>query len=285
MSNPRFVFFGTPRLAVIALEELRAAGLLPSLIVTAPDKPKGRGMKLAESEVALWAHERGIPVIKPATLRDPAVVDELKRISADFFIVAAYGKIIPKDILDIPPKGALNLHPSLLPKFRGPSPIESAILSDEPHTGVSIMLLDEEMDHGPILAQRERIIKDWPPKGSALTEDLAHFGGKLLAEITLEYLSGLVPTPQDHAQATFCKKISKEDGLLDLADDPMKNLKKIRAFDEWPGAYFFLDHKGKKLRVKVTDARIADGKLELLRVIPEGKKEMGYADLLRGLGA
>jgi methionyl-tRNA formyltransferase len=278
-----FVFFGTPEFASIILDELEAKGYLPSLIVTAPDKPRGRGLVITPSEVRVWGTAHNIPVITPSTLRDDGIATTLRDAHADFFVVAAYGKIIPKNILEIPPHGVLNVHPSLLPKFRGSSPIESAILSDEPHTGVSIMLLDEEMDHGPVITQRERIIKDWPPKGSLLTRDLAHFGGALLAEIIPEWLSGLKAGPQDHSKATFTKKITKEDGLIDLADDPVKNLKKVRALDEWPGTYTFVPHEGKSIRLKILDAKIEEGKFVPTRVIPEGKKEMDYQDFLRGL--
>ena len=261
----------------------------------------------------------------PLKLRDGKFLTALKEAKCELFIVAAYGKIIPKDILDMPAYGVLNVHPSLLPKFRGSSPIESAILSDEKWTGVTIMQLDEEMDHGPVVAQRERIIPHWPPRGSELTRDLAHFGGSLLADIIPEWLNGLTAFQQDHSRATFTKKITKEDGLLDLGQNlarycksstiggntkvstngvsekaydstssrptegtPSSALsdellyKKIRAFDEWPGAYFFIKKHDKDIRVKVTDAKLEDGKLVITRVIPEGKKEMLYETFLRG---
>jgi len=282
-THHRWVFFGTPEFSSITLDELAQAGYLPSLIVTAPDKPRGRGLVVTPSEVNTWGTEHNIPVITPSTLKDAEIEKILREVNAEFFVVAAYGKIIPKAILDVPPHGVLNVHPSLLPKFRGSSPIESAILSDETHTGVTIMLLDEEMDHGPIVAQRERITNDWPPKGSMLTRDLAHFGGALLAEIIPEWLGGLKAEPQDHAKATFTKKITKEDGQIDLADDPAKNLKKVRAFDEWPGAYTFVAHEGRSIRLKILDATIEEGKFVPTRVIPEGKKEMDYQDFIRGL--
>jgi len=201
----------------------------------------------------------------------------------DLYIVAAYGKLIPKTILYIPAHGVLNVHPSLLPKFRGPSPIESAILSDETQTGVTIMQLDPEMDHGPIVAQRELVVKDWPPKGSVLTRDLAHIGGTLLAEIIPKWMEGFPAEPQDHAKATFTKKITKEDGLIDLSADAEKNYKKICAFDEWPGAYFFIERKGKKMRIHINDAAYTNGVLQIIRITPEGKKEMSYEDYQRGM--
>lgn len=280
----RFAFFGTPEFAVIILDELEKAGFIPALVVTAPDKPKGRKLIVTPSEVKEWASKRNIAVLTPEKIRgNGAFAQALKNTDCDLFIVAAYGKIIPKEILDIPRNGTLNVHPSLLPKFRGSSPVESAILSDDTHTGVTIMLLDEEMDHGPIVAQREWRADNWPPKGSALTRDLAHAGGMLLAETIPGWMSGITAKPQDHAHATFTKKITKEDGLIDLSADPLLNYKKIMAYDEWPGAYFFTEYNGKKIRVRITDAHLEEGTLVLDRVVPEGKKEMRYDDFLRGM--
>ena len=278
----RFAYFGTPEFAAIILDELEARGYLPSLIVTAEDKPKGRKLMLTPSEVKVWGEAHDIPVITPATLKGDDIISFLQKYDAHLYVVAAYGKLIPKTVLNIPEYGVINVHPSLLPKFRGSSPIESAILSDENCTGVTIMQLDEEMDHGPVIAQRERIIPHWPPSGSELTKDLAHFGGKLLADIIPEWLNGLQAFPQDHARATFTKKITKEDGLIDLSGDSLLNYKKIRAYDDWPGAYFFTERNGKNIRVRITDAVYEHGKLVLLCVIPEGKKEMSYEDFLRG---
>lgn len=282
MYNPRFAFFGTPEFAAIILDELEQKGLIPCVVVTAPDAPKGRKLVLTPSEVKVWAANRSIPVLTPSTLKDGAFKEMIAPYDCELFVVAAYGKIIPQEVLDIPTHGTLNVHPSLLPKFRGSSPIESAILSDETHTGVTIMELDADMDHGPVVAQRERIRNDWPPKGSELTRDLAHFGGNLLADIIPEWMNGLRGHPQDHERATFTKKIKKEDGLIDPKGDPLMNLKKIRAFDDWPGAYFFTEHGGRNIRIRVTEATLQDGKLQILRVIPEGKKEMDYQDFLRG---
>ena len=281
-SHPRFVYFGTPEFAMIILEELELKGLLPALVITAPDKPKGRKLVVTPSEVKLWANAHNIPVLTPEKLKDEDFVSELSKSTWDLFVVAAYGKIIPKNILEMPSHGVLNVHPSLLPKFRGSSPIEGAILSDEKFTGVTIMQLDEEMDHGPVLAQRERIRNIWPPKGSDLTRDLAHFGGALLADIIPEWMNGLKAFPQDHTRATFTKKIRKEDGLIDLSGDQEMNYKKIRAYDEWPGAYFFIERSGKQMRVRITDAEYENDELKITRVVPEGKKEMSYEDFLRG---
>lgn len=277
-----FVYFGTPRFAAIVLDELAANGFLPALIVTAPDKPKGRKLVLTPSEVKVWATEHQIPTITPERLRDPETISTIAAVGAPLFIVAAYGKIIPKAILDLPEHGSLNVHPSLLPKFRGPSPIESAILSDEPGTGVSIMLLDEETDHGPIIAQQAYDAPEWPMRASLLTDALAHEGGALLARSIAQWIAHHDATVQDHNAATFTTKITKEDGAVTLQDEPTLLYKKIRAFDEWPGTYFFTERSGRTIRVRITDATLQDGVLTITRVVPEGKKEMSYADFLRG---
>ena len=281
-ARPRFAYFGTPLFATIILDELEKSGYVPAVIISAPDKPKGRKLLITPSEVKVWGESRNIPVLTPEKLRNKEFAEVLRSYQCDLFIVAAYGKIIPKEILEMPTYGVLNVHPSLLPKFRGPSPIESAILSKVDHTGVTIMKLDEELDHGDIVAQEEYHAEAWPPKGSALTIALAHQGGILLAKIIPLWMKEQHSKAQDHTQATFTKKITKEDGLIDLSHDASLNYKKIRAFDEWPGAYFFTERNGKKIRVRIIDATLSDGVLKILRVVPEGKKEMSYEDFLRG---
>src|SRR6185312_10782839 len=177
MRKPLFVFFGTPRFAVRVLDALEANGHMPALIITAPDKPAGRGLEMKPAPAKEWALERGIDVLTPSTLKDEQLVAELQNSDWDVFVVAAYSKLLPKRVLDIPRKGALNVHPSLLPKFRGPSPAVSAILADERATGVSIMQMAEKMDAGPIIAQArielEESEEGWPPKGSEFETLLA----------------------------------------------------------------------------------------------------------------
>ncbi len=282
MSQPLFAFFGTPHIATLVLDRLEAAGLAPALIVTAPDKPAGRGLELKPSAVKLWAIERGIDVIAPATLKDTLLVAELQNTDWDVFVVSMYAKIIPKAVLDIPKHGCLNVHPSLLPKFRGPSPVLSAILQDERHTGVTIMKLDEKMDEGPILAQAKIELDEdvWPPKGSEFEALLAQEGGDLLAEVLPLWVEGKIPTEQqNHAEATYTGKYSDEDACIDLTADPRHNFLKIRAFDKSPKPYF-LTSAGKRVIIK--DAEFNDGQLVITRVTPEGKKEMDYKDFLRG---
>lgn len=282
----KFVYFGTPELAVTVLEELKAAGYVPSLIVTTPDMPQGRKLVLTPTAVKTWGETHNIPVITPAKLREEGTFERLVEEKADLFIVAAYGKIIPQNILDIPKNGTINVHPSLLPKLRGPSPIESVILSRDQKTGVSIMKLDSEIDHGPIIAQVE-LAGGWdkinPPKASELSDKLAHEGGKLLAMIIKPWMEGKIEAhEQDHSNATFCKMTQKTDGLIDLQANPVENIKKIRAYDVWPGAFFFMDYNGRNMRVRITEAHIESGALILDKVIPEGKNEMSYNDFLRG---
>jgi methionyl-tRNA formyltransferase len=281
MNNAPYIFFGTPDFSVIILEQLAQGGFLPKLIVTGPDKPKGRNLAMTPPPVKVWAQSHGIPVIQPTTLKDDALATALAEQKADVFIVAAYGKILPKKILDIPPKGVLNVHPSLLPHLRGSSPIESAILRDEKETGVSIMLLDEEMDHGPILAAEKLTIGEWPT-APELERTLGEKGGRLLASILPQWLAGTIKAaPQDHAQATFTKKIEKADGLIDLTADPYENFRKIKAYAGWPTAYFFTEKNGTKMRVIIKDAEFKNGNLVITRIVPEGKQEMNYSDFMR----
>lgn len=285
--NNKIVFFGGSKLSVDVLNELKAQNILPKLIITTPDKPKGRKLVLTPTPVKVWAKENKIDVIDPVSLKkdNADLISKLSALSPKLFLVASYGKIIPQEILDIPTNGTLNVHPSLLPKLRGASPIKSAILQEK-ETGVSIMFLDAEMDHGPIIVQ-EKIIS-WEPNDPPYEKDLAEIlgrkGGQILAQIIPDWLEGKIKTKeQDHEKATFCAKIEKENGEINLEDDPIKNLRKIRAFHEWPVAFYFLERNGKKIRVNIKSARVEDGKLILEKVIPEGKKEMSFADFMRGL--
>jgi len=287
MTKPLFAFFGTPHIATIVLDRLEAHGLVPALIVTAPDRPAGRGLQMTPSPVKLWALERGIDVATPDSLKDPAFVAELQNTDWDVFVVSMYAKLVPPTVLALPKHGCLNVHPSLLPKFRGPSPVLSAILANERATGVTIMQLSEKMDEGPIIAQARIELEEetldtpgWPPKGSEFEALLAQEGGDLLAEVLPLWVEGKIPPEeQDHAQATYTKKFTDEDARIDLADDARKNYLKIRAFDKSPRPYF-LSASGKRVIIK--DAAWKDGQLHITRVIPEGKKEMDYADFLRG---
>lgn len=275
--NTQFVFFGTPDIAVHILNELKKKNLLPSLIVTAPDRKQGRGMRLTPPDVKVWATERDIEVQQPEKLDRAWIVNLMQR-EYEFGVVAAYGKIIPQELIDIFPKGILNVHPSLLPLYRGASPIRSQILNDEQNIGVTIMLMDALLDHGPILTQEHVDIDNWPILGKELDIILARKSGELLAATIPSWLSGDInPQEQDHEVATHTKKIKKEDGELSFEDSAYTNFLKICAYDGWPRAYFLENGK----RVIITKASYEDGELQIHSVIPEGKKEMAWEEYKR----
>ncbi len=283
----KFVFFGTPQFAVTILEELKSFGFLPALVVTTPDKPQGRKLILTPPPVKVWAEKNTLPVYQPTTLRTDEVLNKLSEESWDLFIVAAYGKIIPETILNIPKYKTLNVHPSLLPKLRGSAPVEYAILQDMKDTGVTIMRLDAEMDHGPIVAQEKTQLTTWPLPAPELEDILAHQGGTVLANIIPDWISKkIIEQEQDHTQATYIEKIKKEDAEIDLAADPYQNYLKICAYSGWPRAYFFILHKDKKIRVVIEKAHFdpQENNLIIDQVIPEGKSSMSYTDFKRGLG-
>lgn len=270
-------FFGGPEYSVFTLEILCAAGFEISFVVTSPDRPSGRKLTITPPPVKVWANEHNILVLQPEKLKDPVFIETLKQYDCDVFIVMAYGKIIPESILNIPKGKTLNIHPSLLPKFRGPSPIKSAILADKKNTGVTIIRLDKDIDHGPIIAKKEISIEPWPLQDEELGKILVQAGSDLLVSILPDWIAHKIPEiEQDHNQASFTKEIKKEDGLIDLSEDPYENFLKIQAFHDWPSTYFFVNNK----RIKITKANFKDGKLEIKKVIPEGKREMDYKDFL-----
>lgn len=284
MNKINYIFFGTSEFSVDVLNELKEANILPNLIITTPDSPQGRGLKLTPCPVKIWANENGIKNFQPERLTGDffTQLDSYKNESGenlewDVFVVVSYGKIIPKELIDLPKKGILNVHPSILPKYRGPSPVETSILNDELKTGVTIMLIDEKVDHGPIVAQEIVEFKEWEHKDIVSTK-LASIGGKILAKILPPYISGeITPVEQNHSEATFTKKIEKADAEIFLDDDPRKNFLKIMAYTPHPGAFFFTEKHGKRIRVKIADAKYENDTLHILRVIPEGKKEIDYS--------
>jgi methionyl-tRNA formyltransferase len=277
MNMTNFVFFGSSHFSVFLLDSLKEKGWIPSLIVSTPDKPQGRKLVLTPTPVSVWAKENNIPLITPASLK--VEIPELH--GFNLFVVASYGKIIPQSILDIPTSGSLNIHPSLLPKFRGASPLQTTILEDEQNTGVVIIKMDKEMDHGPIVARSEVRITPWPLSMSELEEKLAVIGADILKEALPSYLDGsLTLEEQDHSKATFTKKIEKEDGEIFLTDLDRKAYLKYKAFDVWPGVFFFTERKGIRMRVKVKAAAWNETActMDILRVLPEGKNEMTWKE-------
>ena len=301
-NNPRFVYFGGEPLSVPVLEELKVAGMLPSLIVCNPDRPAGRKHVLTPPPIKVWALENGIEVWQPDNFKnkDEAFsnlgVRPLNAKSSsspasnewDVFVVVAYNKILPKWLLEIPEHDTVNVHPSLLPLLRGASPIRSAILHDmREEIGVSVMQLDEQMDHGPILAQMRMHIaeENWPIRGTELDVALAQMGGSLLAATLPDYLAGNIdPQEQDHNAATYCGRLERAMGELHIdphnlpvGDEAYQVLLKIRAFDEYPGTFFM--HEGK--RVKIKDAELTpSGELRILGITPEGRKETDFEQYL-----
>jgi methionyl-tRNA formyltransferase len=285
----RYAFFGTGPLAESVLAALARAGYLPALLVTKPDAPQGRHMQMTPPNIKVWAEMKNIPVFQPESLKGLPEDSPLHAGEYDVFIVASYGKMIPEEILGLPEKGVLNVHPSLLPKYRGPSPIESALLDGCLTTGVSIMKLDKEMDHGPILVQGALIIDPAATAGTMEVE-CGMIGGELLVEALPHYLDGiLIPKEQNHAEATLCRKITKELGEITLETNAVEVQRKYRALTPWPSVYFFIEHAGKKMRIKVTGVDTAIVGSETLvagdvitHVIPEGKHEMAFEDFKRG---
>ncbi len=249
-SNPKIVFFGSSRFSEFVLNELEVAGYSPIL-------------KISDASLPL-----------------PSLT-ELEALEADIFVVASFGKILPKKLLEIPKYKSWNVHPSFLPNLRGPAPIQNIILGlGEP--AVTIIEMDEQMDHGPIIAQEKVEITPWPDHYEVVEEKLAKAGGQLLISLLLN-TECLTSTQQDHSKATFTKMIKKEDGLLDLTDSAENNLRKVLAYSTWPGAYLFFKKKnGEEVRVVVKDAEIREGKFEPLKIIPAGKRKMIWKDFLRG---
>lgn len=280
----RFVFLGGRPLGVACLDALEKAGYVPTIIITNPDRPSGRGQVMTPPQEKIWGVARGISVLQPEKLSE--IEDALIAQGPwDVFALAAYGQILSKKFLSIPRLGVVNMHPSYLPKMRGPSPIRSAILTNaRDAVGVSVMIIDSKMDHGPLLAQKHIATTSWPIRGHELDRLLIAEGAQLLAETFPKYIRGeITPREQDHEAATYCKMFEKTDAEIDLTADAYSNLLKICAYDEWPGAYAFFEHSGKKVRLKIVSAHIEEGALVLDRVIPEGKKEMNYADFVRNV--
>jgi methionyl-tRNA formyltransferase len=283
-----YAFFGTGALAESVLAALMKAGYTPSLVVTKPDSMQGRHMQLTAPYIKTWAEMKGIEVFQPDTLKELPADSPLHAKKFDVFIVASYGKIIPEDILNLPTHGVLNVHPSLLPKYRGPSPIESVLLDGEMTTGVSIMKLDKEMDHGPLLAQSAYTIPVHANAGT-LEVTCGQLGGEMLVSVLPHYIEGtLIPKEQNHAEATVCKKITKDLGLIHLNDDIDIVRRKFRALTPWPGLYFFIEHGDKMMRVKVNEVELVkekdsrEAKEYIISVTPEGKKQMNWESFKRG---
>ncbi|MGH2366586.1 MAG: methionyl-tRNA formyltransferase [Chloroflexota bacterium] len=255
MARPRVVFLGTPEFAAVALRRLLAPDSPVEVVgvVTQPDRPVGRSRQLVPPPVKALAGEHGLPVLQPLSLRRPAALAALQRLRPDLGIVAAYGHILRPEVLAIPRLGYLNVHASLLPRWRGAWPVGGAILAGDAETGVSIMRLDEGMDTGPVLARRVEPI--WPEDTTTTLEGrLAALGAELLVETLPGYVSGqIVPQPQDDRQATYCHMVRKADGVIDWARPEVELERQVRAMQPWPVA--FTTWNGKQL--SILRARVA----------------------------
>ena len=249
----KIIFFGSPESAVYSLKKICESNHHVALIITQPDKPAGRGKKLAPSPVKRFAEAEGIPVFQPAKIRkDPQALEKIKQIDPDINVVVAYGQIIPSSIIYYPKHNSINLHFSLLPKYRGASPVHWSILNGEDKTGVTIFELNEKMDEGDILTQQEFPI----PLGEYahdLEFKLAAIGAELLCR-TIDRIETVPHIQQDHSLATYAPLLKKEDGKIDWTESAAEIDRKIRAFTPWPSAYSFLGQK----RIKIIKGEIRE---------------------------
>jgi methionyl-tRNA formyltransferase len=248
----KIIFMGTPDFAASALEKLVEAGHEITLVVTQPDKPKGRSGELQVSDVKACALKHGFPVFQPERIKLPENVAYLKNYEADIYVVAAFGQILSQEILDIPKFGCVNIHASLLPKYRGAAPIQQAIIDGEKTTGVTIMQMAAGMDTGDILLQREIPIDD-NETGGGLFDKLSELGAELIVEALPKIERGeLTPIPQDEELATKCGKLSKNMGKIDFNKNAVTIRNLVRGLNPWPSA--FTRHDGKMLKIWVADA-------------------------------
>ncbi|GJL58636.1 MAG: methionyl-tRNA formyltransferase [Nitrospirales bacterium] len=307
----RIVFMGTPAFAVPTLQQLLKTDFSVVGVVCQPDRPSGRGKKVQVGPVKALALSQNIPMVQPEKMKDPHLMETLRAWNPEVVVVAAYGRILPKPILDLPPKGCLNVHGSLLPKYRGAAPIQWAVIQGEVKTGVTIMLMDEGMDTGAILQQEEVAIGPEETSGE-LASRMAQVGGALLVRTLRGWVAGTMsPLPQNDSAATLAPILTKEDGLM-YWDRPARTLaNRIRGLLPWPGVYTFLEGERWGIwKAQVEDQepdirRIADdisqapgtitaitkhairvktgqGSLNLLEIQPENKKRMHVADYVAG---
>ncbi|MFA5158911.1 MAG: methionyl-tRNA formyltransferase [Candidatus Omnitrophota bacterium] len=299
----KIVFFGSDVFSIKALEACLHSGMELSRVVTTPPQKKGRGLKLEPSEIFDYCQAKKLPIAEYSTLRDARVVQELVALRPDIFVVASYGKLIPASLLEIP-KYRLNVHPSLLPKYRGAAPIHWPILNGDTVTGVSIIDIAEKLDAGCIYYQ-ERIMIGPRTDAAQLASELARFSYGILKKVLTQVTEGkLRGVPQNEAEATLAPQLSKQDGALSLTTMTAEAIdRKVRGLQPWPGTYCFI--KGERIALLETDlpatattekpgalltiekeggVQVAtlDGILKILRVKPEGKKAMTAADFARG---
>lgn len=299
----RVVYFGTPAFAGPALEALIASPHVVVAVVTQPDRPRGRGQPITDAPVKATAVARGIPVLQPDRLTDPLFLDRIRALAPDVGIVAAYGRILPQALLDLPRLGLLNVHASLLPKYRGAAPVHRAVMAGEPATGVTIMRVVLALDAGPMLAARARPIGA-DETSEEVEHDLANLGATLLAEAVADLAAGhAVETAQDDSQATYAPRLTRADGEVDWRRPAIALHNQIRGLHPWPRACSYLGgqryvlHRsavepgpvrgepGEVMRAAGDSLVIAAGGgtgLRLLAIQPEGKRSMGAREFLAG---
>ncbi len=297
------VFMGTPQFAVPILGSLLRSPYQVVAVYTQPDKPAGRRQRLTPSPVKELAREHKIPVIQPNTLKPAEAVQDLASFKPELIVVAAFGQLLPREVLSLPKFGCLNIHPSLLPQHRGPSPVANAFLCGDLLTGVTIILMDEGLDSGPILAQEKVDIAATDTTGS-LTAKLARVGAGLLMDTLPKWLKGeLEPQPQDESQATYSRLITSKDGEIDWHLPAVELWQRVRAFNPWPSCYTWWQGKRLKIHSAAPISRLARGEvgkvialrqplkvgvvtgegiLGLCQVQLEGRQEMSIADFVRG---
>ena len=241
MRHPRIVFAGTPDFAAASFEALIDSGHAPVAVLTRPDRPAGRGRRVSPSPVKRLALERDIDVLQPEGLRDSAILAELGALAPDLIVVAAYGLILPQAVLDVPTAGCLNVHASLLPRWRGAAPIQAAILAGDRQAGVSLMAMTAGLDCGPVYATATIDVEAGQTAGQ-LTETLSGLGARLLADRLDAIVAGrLAPVAQDESRATYAPRIDKEDARLDWALPADQLARRVRAYNPAPGAWFLVD--------------------------------------------
>ena len=298
----RIVFFGTPEFAVPSLRALLASRHAVVGVVTQPDRPRGRGQRVSHSPVKQAATEHHVPVLQPERLRDPAFIGAISEWAPDLGVVAAYGKLITDDLLTLPQHGMINVHASLLPKYRGAAPIHRAVIDGEPETGITIMRVVKTLDAGGMFAKSRRSIG--PDETSAEVErDLAHLGAPLLMQVIEEIAAGTAhEEPQDAQLSTYAPRLRREEGLIDWVRPAQWLHNLVRGLYPWPHAYTFLDGSrliilksraladptsaapGTIVGVSRDEIEVAtgDGRLALLEVQPEGRRGMRTRDFLTG---
>lgn len=274
----KIIFFGTPDFTVPVLQTLVDCGYQVSAVITQPDSEVGRKKALNPPPVKQAAEQLGIKVFQPTSLKDDAFFETFKSLEVGLVIVAGYGRIIPEKYLSIPRYGFLCVHPSLLPKYRGPSPIQTAILNGDKETGVSVMLIDKEMDHGPVLS-----IEKCELEPTATLQDaekkLWGLGAQLLIKAIPPYIDGsLKPQEQNHNQATFTKLLTREDGRIDWSKPAQYTYNQIRALNPNPGTWTIWN--GKIINIK--KAEFYDDKIHIKTIQMEGKKDISFEEFLRG---